>query len=99
MDAAAIAVARAANLAKHGDDYNKEAQGLRLIARALQEDGRLEFHKSFEKALADFCVYPIDKLDAPALGVQLKTTGGNWVQIIRATSTTISDARTATLAC
>lgn len=76
MDAAAIAVARAANLAKHGDNNNKEAHGLRLIARAIQEDGRLEFHKSFEKALADCCVY---RLGAPALGVQLKTTGVNWV--------------------
>ena len=56
MDAAAIAVARAANLAKHGDNDNKEAHGLRLIARAIEEDGRLEFHKSFEKACADCCV-------------------------------------------
>jgi hypothetical protein len=76
MDAAAIAVARAANLAKYGGNYRKEAQGLQLMSRALQKDGRLEFHKSFEGARADFCVY---RPGAPALGVQLKTTGGNSV--------------------
>ncbi|GAQ91103.1 Ribonucleotide reductase [Klebsormidium nitens] len=77
MDAAAITVARAANLATYGNNHNKEAQGLRPISRALQEDGRLKFHKSFEKALADFCVY---MPGFPALGVQLKTTGVNWIQ-------------------
>jgi hypothetical protein len=76
MDAAAVAVARAANLVKYGGNYRKEAQGLQLMSRALQKDGRLEFHKSFEGARADFCVY---MPGAPALGVQLKTTGGNWV--------------------
>jgi hypothetical protein len=77
MDAAAIAVARATNLATYGDSNRKEAQGMQLMSRELREDGRLEFHKSFEGARADFCVY---RPGAPALGVQLKTTGGNWVQ-------------------
>ena len=74
MDAAAR---RAANLARYGDNNKKEAQGLRLIFRAIEEDGRLVCHKSFEKALADCCVFTPD---APALGIQLKTTGVNWVQ-------------------
>jgi hypothetical protein len=73
MDAA---TARTANLAKHGDSHEKEAQGLQLMSRVFQADGRLEFHKSFEGARADFCVY---RPGAQALGVQLKTTGGNWV--------------------
>jgi hypothetical protein len=72
-------IARAANLAQYGDNHKKEAQGMQLMSRAIREDGLLEFHKSFEGARADFCVYPKDKPGAPALGVQLKTTGGNWV--------------------
>lgn len=80
MDAAAISVKRAANLARHGDSNGKEALGLQLILHKLQEDGRLECHKSFEKARVDFCIYPKSKPGAPALGIQLKTTGGNWVQ-------------------
>ncbi len=74
MEAAAIAVARAAHLAKNGDNHKKEAQ---LIFRLIQEGGNgLECHKSFEGARADFCVYMPDK---PALGIQLKTTGVNIV--------------------
>jgi hypothetical protein len=76
MDAAAMAVARAANLATYGENHKKEAQGLQLMSREFRADGRLEFHKSFEGARADFCVY---RPGAPALGVQLKTTGENWV--------------------
>ena len=77
---AAISAKRAADLAKHGGANEKEAQGLRLILQTLREDGRLEFHKSFEGARADFCVYNHDQTRAPALGIQLKTTGGNVMQ-------------------
>jgi hypothetical protein len=71
MDAAS-AVARAANLAKYGDSNKKEARGMQLLSCAIREDGRLEYHKSFEGARADCCVY---RPGAPALGIQLKTTG------------------------
>ena len=77
MDPTAITVARAANLAKHGDNHKKEALGLQLLSRAIQKDSRLDFHKFFEQARADCCVY---KPGAPALGIQLKTTGVNWVE-------------------
>ncbi|GAQ90392.1 hypothetical protein KFL_006340110 [Klebsormidium nitens] len=70
MDEAAVA--RFANLAKYGDNNEKEARGLQILSRAIQKDGRLEFHKSFEKARADCCVYMPGAL---ALGIQLKTTG------------------------
>ena len=80
MDASVIAVVRAANVARNGDNHKKEALGLQLISRAIEQDGRLVCLKSFEGARADFCVYPKDKPGAPALGVQLKTTGVNMVQ-------------------
>lgn len=70
---------RAANVATYGDSNEKEARSLRLISQALREDGRLACHKSFEGAHADFCVYRKDKPGSPALGAQLKTTGGNRV--------------------
>lgn len=46
---------------------------------ALSKDARLTVHKSFEKALADFCVYRPGAHDL-ALGIQLKTTGVFWTQ-------------------
>jgi hypothetical protein len=70
-------IARAANLATYGENHRKEAQGLQLLSRAFQENGLLEFHKSFKGARADFCVY---MPGLPALGVQLKTTGVNMIQ-------------------
>lgn len=70
------AAARAANVATHDVSNDKEARGLQLISRALEKDGRLNFHKSFEGARADFCVY---RPGAPALGIQLKTTCGSQV--------------------
>lgn len=73
MDTAATV--RAANLAIYGDNYNKEAQGLQLLSQAIRKDGRLELHKSFEKARADCCVYAPGAL---ALGIQLKTAGKTW---------------------
>ena len=77
MDVVPITPARAANLATRGDNYKKEGRGLQLLSRVIQEDGRLEFHKSFEKAHADCCVYTPGAL---ALGIQLKTVGVDWVQ-------------------
>lgn len=72
MDQAALAVARAANVARYGANNAKEAQGLRILFEALKQDGRLACHPSYEKGRADFCVYAPGAL---ALGVQLKTTG------------------------
>jgi hypothetical protein len=77
MMTATVSNARAAALAKHGDNNKKEATGLRLVFDVLERDGRLTFHKSFEGACADLCVY---RLGCPALGIQLKTTGVDWKQ-------------------
>jgi hypothetical protein len=73
---ATVLDARAAAQATYGNSHEKEAAGLRLVFDALESDGSLVCHKSFEGAKADFCVYKPGSL---ALGIQLKTTAVDYI--------------------
>ena len=73
---------REENIETFAANHAKEAHGLALVCKAVEDDARMCFQKCTEGARADFCVY---QDQYKAIGVQLKTAhslqrkkGGNF---------------------